>query len=271
MKNLANNVVVITGAASGMGRELAIQLADLGCRLAISDVNEEELQKTLELISGNKSQIRTDKLNVADEAAVRAYVDTVIDEFGCVDRVINNAGIAVTDSIKDVSMEEFRLIMDVNFWGVVYGTKFFLPHLLEREEASVVNISSVNAFIPFPHNGPYNCSKYAVCGFNETMHQELEGTNVRLLSVHPGGIKTNIARNSLFHKGPNPKASKEKVVAEFDRITMTSASKAATKIIEAMANNKKRLMIGPDAYVFEYFKRLAPQLSVSLMSKLASR
>jgi short-subunit dehydrogenase len=271
MKNLKDNVIVITGAASGMGRELAIQLAQQNCNLALCDINEMELQKTVSLIKNGSIKIKTDVLNVADEKAVYAYADSVIKHFGHVDRVINNAGKVVTDTLNDVSLDNFRLIMDINFWGVVYGTKAFLPHLLKRPDATIVNISSVNAFIPFPNNGPYNCSKYAVCGLNESLHQELAKTNVKVLSVHPGGIRTNIVRNATFIKGANPTHSHEKSANFFEKIAGTSAEKAAGKIIIAFRKDKKRLLIGADAYFFEYTKRLFPKFAVSLIGKLASR
>lgn len=271
MKNINNNVIVITGAASGMGRELAIQLSEYNCNLALCDINEKELETTVSLIKNKNIKIKTDVLNVSNEEAVYKYAEDVIKYFGHVDRVINNAGKVVSNSLNDVSLDDFRLIMDINFWGVVYGTKAFLPHLLNRKDATIVNISSVNAFIPFPNNGPYNCSKYAVCGFNESLHQELKGTSVRVLSVHPGGIKTNIVRNAKFIKGANPNISHEKSAAFFEKIAGTSASKAASIIIQAVKKDKKRLMIGADAYFFEYFKRLFPKFSVSFIGKMASR
>ena len=271
MKNLSNNVVVITGAASGMGREMAIQLANMNCNLALCDINGVELEKTVLLIKNEKIKIKYDVLNVSDEKAVYEYAADVINYFGHVDRVINNAGKVVSDSLTDVSLDDFRLVMDINFWGVVYGTKAFLPYLLQRPDASIVNISSVNAFIPFPNNGPYNCSKYAVCGLNESLHQELRNTNVKVLSVHPGGIRTNIVRNAKFIKGVNPKVSHEKSAKFFEKVARTSASEAATKIITAMRKDKKRLLIGADAYFFEYLKRLFPKFSVSFIGKMASR
>jgi len=271
MKNLKNNVVVITGAASGIGRELAIQLAEHNCNLALCDINKEELGKTISLINNNNIKIKSDVLNVADEHAVYKYATAVLNYFGHVDRVINNAGKVVSNSLNDVSIEDFKLIMDINFWGGVYGTKAFLPHLLTRPEATIVNISSVNAFIPFPNNGPYNCSKYAVCGFNESLHQELKNTNVTVLSVHPGGIKTNIVRNAKFIKAANPNVTHEKSTKFFEKIAKTSAGTAAEKIIMAIKKDKKRLLIGSDAYFFEYFKRLFPKFSVSFVGKIASR
>ena len=143
------------------------------------------------------------------------------------DIVINNAGLTVTDTIEDISYEDFEHVMNINFWGVVYGTKAFLPYLKMCPEANIVNISSINGFLPFPNNGPYNCSKYAVKGFNETLHQELKRTNVTVTSVHPGFIKTNIARNTRFYKAANPKQDKDAAVKNFDKLTLTSADKAA--------------------------------------------
>lgn len=272
MKNLKDNVIVVTGAASGMGREMAKQLAKKGAHLALCDVNADELAKTVSLIGDTAVKIKTDVLDVSDEAAVYKYAEDVIAHFGHVDRLINNAGKTLADNLTNVSIDDFKLIMDINFWGVVYGSKAFLPHLLKRPEATIANVSSVNAFIPFPNNGPYNCSKYAVCGFNESLHQELANTKVRVLSIHPGGIRTNIVRNAKFVKAVNSnQQSTEEAAAFFDKIASTSAGSAAAQIIKAIRKNKKRLLIGPDAYLFEYFKRLSPKLAVSTIGKVFSR
>ena len=270
MRNLKDNVVVVTGAASGIGRELAIELAKKGCHLAISDVNEAELQQTVELLKVYEVKVKADKLNVADKDAFFQYAEEVIAHFGHVDRVINNAGRSVADAFVTGTIEDFKMVMDVNFWGAFHGTKAFLPHLLERPDATIVNVSSVNALIPFPNQSSYNVSKYAICGMNESLQQELSGTSVKVISVYPGGVKTNIVNNSKFVRGPKEGMSQEESAALFKKVAMTSAPRAARIIVRGIRRGKKRVKVGPDAYLFDFLKRLAPKFSVWLIGKLAS-
>ncbi len=269
MRSLKDNVVVITGAASGIGRELALQLAELGCHLALLDVNEKELGKTKDLIQNESIKVKLNKLNVSDKKAFFKYAEEVITHFGHVDRVINNAGTSVADTFVEGSIEDFEMIMNINFWGAFYGTKAFLPHLLTRPNASIVNLSSVNAFIPFPNQSSYNVSKFAISGMNESLNQELMGTKVNVLSVYPGGVRTNIVKNGKFIKGPKADMTKEESASYFEKIAMTSAPRAARLIIRALRKDKKRLRIGPDAYLIDYVKRLSPRFAVWLVGKLA--
>lgn len=270
MRNLKGNVVVVTGAASGIGRELALELARKGCNLALSDVNEVDLQKTVELLAEYPIKVKADKLNVADKDAFFQYADDVIAHFGQVDRVINNAGRSVADGFVSGTVEDFKMVMDVNFWGAFHGTKAFLPHLLERPDATIVNVSSVNAFLPFPNQSSYNVSKYAICGMNESLQQELNGTSVKVMSVFPGGVKTNIVNNSKFVRGPKEGMSQTESADLFQKVAMTSAPRAARVIVRGIRRGKKRLRVGPDAYLFDYLKRLAPRFAVWLIGKLAS-
>ncbi len=271
MKNLSGKVAVVTGAASGIGRALAGALADEGCRLALADIDADGLQNTANLVDRRAHSISTHRLDVSDREAVFQYASDVITAEGRVDIVINNAGVTALQSIEDVGFDDFEWVMAVNFWGVVYGTKAFLPHLKTRPWASIVNISSINAYIPFPLNGPYSCSKYAVCGLNETLHQELADTAVTVLSVHPGGIDTNIVRNARFGEIPDPsggRLSHEQVIENFARATRTSPEKAAATIVRAIKKRKRRVLVGPDAHVIEKAKRLAPEASVQAVARL---
>lgn len=270
MRNLKDNVVVVTGAASGIGRELAIQLGAQGCHLALSDVNLDELNVTASLISNKDIKIKLDRLNVSDQAAFFAYADDVIAHFGHVDRVINNAGRSVADSFVHGTVEDFRMVMDVNFWGAFYGSKAFLPHLLTRPEATIANVSSVNAFLPFPNQSSYNVSKYAISGLCESLNQELRNTQVNVMCIYPGGVKTNIVKNCKYIEPAKGHMSQEESVKLFEKVALTSAPRAAKRIISGIRRNKKRLRVGPDAFLFDWLKRLAPKLSVWLIAKLAS-
>lgn len=267
MKELRGKVAVVTGAASGIGRSLAATLAAEGCGLALWDVKAEDLDQTAESVGQAGVRVTTQRVDVSDRAAVFAAAEEAIKAHGQVDIVINNAGVTVIDSLEDVSFEDFEWVMGVNFWGVVYGVRAFLPHLEQRPEASIVNISSVNAFIPFPNNGPYNCSKFAVCGFNETLHQELAGTNVRVSSVHPGGIRTNIVRDARFRHSVRGEDHAQ-ATNEFARIARTSPDEAARTIVRGIRRKQRRVLIGADAYFFDYGKRLAPKASVQLVRRM---
>ncbi len=269
MKNLQNKVAVVTGAGSGIGRQLAHQLARAGAELVLADVAQKNLEATVGELHG-QTKITSHVVDVSKREQVYAMADAAVKAHGKVDIVINNAGLTVLQRLDEVSYEDFELVMNVNFWGVVYGTLAFLPHLKQRPEASIVNISSVNGFVPFPANGPYNCSKYAVYGFNETLHQELADTNVVVTSVHPGGIKTNIVRNAkvLASPGGNDKGH---ITSRFDSIARTSAEDAAKAIIGAIQKKKKKLLIGLDAHAMDIAKRLMPEEFTSLVGILTQR
>ncbi|MDG1946173.1 MAG: SDR family NAD(P)-dependent oxidoreductase [Halioglobus sp.] len=255
MKNLKDKVVALTGAASGIGRCLAIQLADKGCHLALADVDENGLQETTKLLA-TSVKVSTHIVNVANKDRVYAWADEVVAKHGHVDVVINNAGVASTARLDEISYEDFDWVFNIVFYGVLYGTKAFLPYLKQRNEANIVNISSVNAFFPFPNNGPYNAAKHAVKGLNQTFMQELRNTNVNITSVHPGGIKTNIVRNARFIEGGVDKGKK---VREFDKVAGTSPEKAAEIIIGGLVKNRKRQLVGKDAVVIDLLVRLFPQ------------
>lgn len=269
MRNLKDNVAVVTGAASGIGREVAIELARKGCHLAISDVNEQGLIETKSLLGQYPVNVKTDLLDISDQVAFESYAQAVIAHFGHVDRVVNNAGRSVADSFVAGTIEDFKMVMDVNFWGTYFGTKAFLPHLLTRPDATIVNVSSVNALIPFPNQSSYNVSKYAIHGMNESLQQELAGTCVKVVTVFPGGVKTNIVNNSKFVRGPKEGMSKEESADLFKKVAMTSAPRAARIIVRGIRRGKKRIKIGPDAYLFDFLKRIAPKFSIWLVGKLA--
>ncbi len=263
MKDLKNKVAVVTGAGSGIGKQLAHQLAKAGAELVLADVAQKNLEATVGELHG-QTKITSHVVDVSQREQVYALAAAALKDHGQIDIVINNAGVAVLQPLDQVSYEDFEWVMNVNFWGVVYGTLAFLPHLKVRPEASIVNISSVNGFVPFPTNGPYNCSKYAVYGFNETLHQELVDTNVVVTSVHPGGIKTNIVRNAKVHTTPGGN-DKGHITSRFDSVAQTSAEDAAKAILGAIQKKKKKLLIGLDAYAMDLAKRLAPEEFTSLV------
>lgn len=258
MNNFNDKVVALTGAASGIGRCLAIQLAEAGAHLAIADVDTAGLEQTRSMLSANNN-VSVHIVDVSDRERVYSWAEEVVAEHGHVDAIINNAGVAASVTIEDISYEDFDWVFNIDFYGVLYGTKAFLPHLKTRPDAHIVNISSVNGFFPFPKNGPYNCAKHAVKALNQTLMQELRNTSVNITSVHPGGIKTNIVRNSRFSGTDASEEQAEKQIKKFDRVAGTSPEKAASIIIKGMLKNRKRQLVGTDAVVIDILTRLMPQ------------
>lgn len=257
MKNLKDKVVVITGAGSGIGRALAFAASGHGAKLALCDVNDKGLAETVEL--AGTSDIITATVDVSNRGQMEAFRDQTIARFGHADLVINNAGVAVSQTIEDVSYEDFEWIMGINFWGVVYGTKAFIPVLKQRPEAAIVNISSVFGIISVPTQGTYNASKFAVRGFTEALRHEMADTNLHVMCVHPGGIKTNIARAARMYVGPDGATDPKTNSDHFDKLARTTPEAAARKIYKDLAKRKGRCLIGADATIIDTLARTLPE------------
>ncbi|NNM51622.1 MAG: SDR family NAD(P)-dependent oxidoreductase [Pseudomonadales bacterium] len=258
MKVLKDKVVAITGAGSGIGKATALLLASQGCHLALSDIDEAAVQTVAQSCRQAGVRVGAARLDVADREAVYAWADAVAKEHGQVHVIINNAGVALAATVEDMSYEDFEWLMNINFWGVVYGTKAFLPHLKTAGEGHVVNISSVFGLIGVPTQSAYNAAKFAVKGFTESLREELaiEGAPIGVTCVHPGGIKTNIAASARMtpssgFTGPGAKR-------EMERAFMTTPEAAAETIVRAIRRNQRRLLIGPDARVIDLLSRLLP-------------
>jgi len=258
MTDLRGKVVAVTGAASGIGRALALELLDRGAIVAISDVNEAGLGETLRLASG-RGEISSHLLDVRDRAAFERYAADVEARHGGADVIINNAGAAARATIEDMSYEDFAFVIDVNLWGVVHGVKSFLPLLRRRTAGHIVNISSINAMVPFAKNGPYNAAKYAVLGLSETLTQELRDSTIHVTCVHPGGIQTNIARSA---RGVT-KAEADM----FGRVARTSPKVAAQVILRGVERNEKQVFIGMDAKLMYMAKRIVPHWIVRMAGR----
>jgi len=261
MKTLNDKVVAITGAGSGIGRATAVLMAKLGGHLAIADVNEVGLAETAKLCADAGARVHTQRLDVADRAAVHAWADAVAAHYGRVNVVINNAGVTVAATVEDTSYENFEWLMNINFWGVVHGSKAFLPHLKQSGDGHIVNISSLFGLIGFATQAAYNASKFGVRGFTEALREEMdiEGAPVGVTSIHPGGIKTNIAVASRVitneSYGLKDNAS---LARRFEEMAKTTPEDAAQAIVEAILANKRRQLIGNDAKLLDLIQRLLP-------------
>lgn len=268
MRDLQGKVAAVTGAGSGIGRALAAQLAREGCSLALADIDEAGLDKTFAQIA-DATQAKTFRVDVSDRQRVYRFADEVVDAFGKVDVVINNAGVQLKETLEDVTYEDLNWLMGINLYGVIYGSKAFLPHLKKQPLANLVNVSSVQGFFTNPNSGPYCISKFAVRAFTMTLAQELRGTSVKVSCVYPGGVETNIVRNERFHKVSRTDISKEDEVALFERyIVWTSAERAARIIVKGIKKNKQRILVGPDAYFYDIIARIAPMIWQHLLSRM---
>jgi NAD(P)-dependent dehydrogenase (short-subunit alcohol dehydrogenase family) len=253
-------VAAITGAGSGIGRALALELAHRGCHVAISDVNEDALQPVAEACRAAGVEASATRVDTADREAVHTWADDTAARHGRVNFIFNNAGVALGATINGTTYEDFEWLMGVNFWGVVHGTKAFLPHLMAARDGHVINVSSVFGLMGIPTQGAYNASKFAVRGFTDCLRQELEIMNcgVSATCVHPGGIKTNIARAARKHDSVRELGLPEDDGSDFEKNFRTTPEQAANVILRAVAKNRRRVMIGTDSYFFDWIARLFP-------------
>jgi NAD(P)-dependent dehydrogenase (short-subunit alcohol dehydrogenase family) len=258
MRHLAGRVAAVTGAASGIGRALSVAFAREGMHVALGDVDEAGLAETARLAGALRPGVRVTsaRVDVAERAAVHAWAEQVAAEHGGVHLVANNAGVALNARIEDVTYDDLEWLFGINFWGVVHGTKAFLPHLLAAEEGHVVNVSSAFGLIAVPGQGAYNAAKFAVRGFTECLRQELEvaGHRVSATCVHPGAIKTNIVRSGRNRQ--TELVSHAEATRRFDEIARTTPEVAALRIVRGIQRNARRVLIGADAHVIDLLQRV---------------
>lgn len=251
MKTLTDKVAAVTGAGSGIGRSLALALARRGTHLALSDIDEIGLAETVTLVEGTGVKVTSSVVDVTDASAVEAWAQSVTDEHGQVNLIVNNAGVALIADVASSSIDDIAWLMSINYWGVVYGTKAFLPLLEASGDGHVVNISSVFGLISVPGQSAYNSAKFAVRGFTDALRMELDiaGSPVSATTVHPGGIRTNIVRNARSRgEAADP--------ARFDKIARTTPGRAAEVIIDAVLKNRRRVLVGTDAKIVDFLSRL---------------
>jgi butyryl-CoA dehydrogenase len=275
---LRGKVAAVTGAGSGIGRAVALELARRGCQLAVSDIDADGLASTVSQLEAASVPTSHRLVDVADRQAVEDWAGKVVAEHGRANVIVNNAGVALGATVEAMSYDDFEWLMGINFWGVVHGTKAFLPHLKAAGEGHIVNVSSVFGLVGVPSQSAYNAAKFAVRGFTEALRIELdsERANVSCTTIHPGGIKTNIARNARFDDttvrmmGQDP----DRLAEAADRAFLTTPEKAARVIVGAMEGNKRRAFIGPDAHAFRALSQLPPgvyQNLIRLGTRLGSK
>jgi len=270
MQGFAGKVAVVTGAGSGIGQALAIELARSGASVAISDVNTEDLATTEEQLKAIGAAVKADRLDVTEREAFELYADAVKDHFGKVNQIYNNAGIAFAGDVEVSGFKDIERVMDVDFWGVVNGTKVFLPHLIASGDGHVINVSSVFGLFSVPGQAAYNAAKFAVRGFTDALRQEMAraGHPVKVTTVHPGGIKTNIVRNMTAVDRVN----KERLSKNFDnRLANTTPQKAAQIILDGVRKNRARVLVGPDAKALDLIVRVSGSGYQRLFSTVMSR
>jgi NAD(P)-dependent dehydrogenase (short-subunit alcohol dehydrogenase family) len=257
MSFLSDGMAVVTGAGSGIGRALAQQLAAAGSALALADIDEAGLLETAQSLEKKSALVTTHVLDVADEAGVRSFAEGVSAKHGRVTLLINNAGVALEGTFEEISLDDFRWLMNINFWGTVYGVKYFLPILKREKRSHIVDISSVFGLIAPAGQPAYSASKFAVRGFTECLRHELAGTSVRVACVHPAGIRTAIARRARIGAGVNRAGLHEKV-ARFEKFFRVSPEEAAARILRGVNRSEPRILIGTDAYRIDVLQRLRP-------------
>jgi NADP-dependent 3-hydroxy acid dehydrogenase YdfG len=270
MEGFAGKVAVVTGAGSGIGQALAIELARSGASVAISDIDTEGLAVTEERLKTIGARVKADRLDVTEREAFELYADAVKAEFGKVNQIYNNAGIAFAGDIEVTEFKDIEKVMDVDFWGVVNGTKVFLPHLIESGDGHIINVSSIFGLFSVPGQAAYNAAKFAVRGFTEALRQEMELAKhpVKVTTVHPGGIKTNIARNMTAVES----VDKDKLAQTFDKkLASTSPEKAARIILDGVRKNRARVLVGSDAKALDLIVRATGSGYQRLFSTVLSR
>jgi NADP-dependent 3-hydroxy acid dehydrogenase YdfG len=270
MDGFAGKVAVVTGAGSGIGQALALELARSGAKVAISDIDTDGLAVTEQQLKAIGAPVKADRLDVTEREAFELYADAVVEHFGKVNQIYNNAGIAFAGDIEVSQFKDIEKVMDVDFWGVVNGTKVFLPHLIASGDGHIINVSSVFGLFSVPGQAAYNAAKFAVRGFTEALRQEMlvAGHPDADTTVHPGGIKTNIVRNMTAVDS----VDKDGLSQAFDKkLANTSPQKAARIIMDGVRKKRARVLVGPDAKALDLIVRITGSGYQRLFSTVMSR
>ena len=257
MQSFKNKNVLITGAASGIGRSLSNEFAKEGAQLILCDLDAESLESHARELRENNIDVSSYFADVSNYDSMKEFSDKVLKDHNHIDVLINNAGVNLMDRFIDGDLKDFKWVMDINFWGTVYGVNLFLESLLSRDQAHIVNISSILGLMSLPGQAAYNSSKAAIKGFTEALKMELTHTSVNVTCIHPGGVKTNIAIKAKTGTTIS-KDTKEKLISDFDKLSYTTSKSAAQQIVKGIKSNKRRIMVGIDAKIADLLVRIFP-------------
>jgi len=261
MTAIRGSAAAVTGAASGIGRALALELAARGCDLALADRDEAGLQSVAaEIAKAHSRKVTVHRVDVGDPKQIEAFAQAAISAHPGLNIVVNNAGVALLGQFDEIDQTQMDWLMNINFWGVVHSTRAFLPHLARQSEAHIVNLSSIFGIIAPPGQTAYAAAKFAVRGFSESLRHELTMAKspIRLSVVHPGGVATNIARNSRTGVGMADNARRAQSIERFDKLARTTPAAAALRIIKGIEKNAPRILIGNDARFMDLLQRFRP-------------
>ena len=265
MRQFKDKVCVITGAGSGIGAACARAMAAQGAIIIGTDLRQDMLADTKAAVEAAGGRMETYMVNVADPDAMFDLAAQVEKTHGGADLILNNAGVAFGAPVSEMSLDDCKWLMDINFWGVVHGTQAFLPHFIAKGSGHIANISSIFGLIGVPTQSAYNASKFAVLGFTEALRHEMRGSDIGVSTIHPGGINTNIVRHARVQQGPEAEAEREEAIERFAQFTMTQPDGAAKVIMKGIRKNKARILIGPDALIVDWIRRLFPSAYLRLL------
>ena len=274
MTAIPGAVAAVTGAASGIGRALALELAARGCDLALADRDEAGLQSVAAEIAKNPSRkVSVHRVDVAEPKQIEDFAQGALAAHPGLNILVNNAGVALLGQFNEVDQAQMDWLMNINFWGVVHATRAFLPHLSRQREAHIVNLSSLFGLIAPPGQAAYAAAKFAVRGFSESLRHELQmaASPVRLSVVHPGGVSTNIVRNSRMGVGVTDNARRAETIERFDTVAKTTPAAAAQRIIAGIEKNAPRILIGNDARMMDLLQRVLPGTYWSVLARRIAR